>query len=81
MKFKIAVSALAFCFLLVGPCFGAGKRYVYGELIGTPLNVAQIGIKSQIWYMLVTSVMLVGIFCLAYWMDLISNSIKKRLRK
>jgi hypothetical protein len=81
MKFKIAVSALAYCFLLVGPCFGAGERYVYGESVGTPLNVAQIGMKSQIWYMFVTSALLFGVLFLAYWLDLISDSIKNRLRK
>jgi hypothetical protein len=82
MKFKIAVSALAFCILLAGPVFGAGERYVYGESIGRPLeNVAQIGMKSQIWYMFVTSLMLFGFFCLAHWLDAISDRIKDRLRK
>ena len=80
MKFKTAVGALVCSILLVGSAFGAGDRYVYGISIGTPLEeVAQIGVKGQIWYMFLTSAMLIVFFGLACWMDLISNSIKKWL--
>lgn len=82
MKSKIAVGALVYCFLLVAPGFGAGQRHDFGVAIGTPLEkVAQIGMKSQIENMFVTSVMLIGFLCLAYWLDPLSHRIKKWLRK